>query len=106
MWEMFDRAFWRSDRSFSLAARAAGEEKVPEEQAAWFGQPAQAEDFPAEEEVGPTQPSLALGGGASAMIYNEKGGDVMCTERDKRWWVGMRRGERGGEKTGGLAALS
>lgn len=47
---------------------AAGEENAPEEQADWFGQPAQAADLPALEEVGPTQPSLALDGGASAMV--------------------------------------
>lgn len=44
-----------------------GDENVPEEQAAWLGQPAQAEDFPALAEVGPTQPSLALEG-ASDMV--------------------------------------
>lgn len=61
-------AFWSSDRSFSLAARAAGEEKVPVEQAAWFGQPAQAEDLPALAEVGPTQPWFALEGGTSMIL--------------------------------------
>lgn len=45
---------------------------MPEEQADWLGQPAQAEDLPALEDVGPTQPSLALDGGASDMVLQER----------------------------------
>ena len=38
---------------------------MPDEQADWLGQPAQAEALPASSDCGPTQPSLALDGGAS-----------------------------------------
>lgn len=51
-----------------MAASAAGEEKAPEEQAPWFGQPAQAAALPASWEVGPTHPSLALDGAADDMV--------------------------------------
>jgi len=61
-WETLEREVWSSDRSFCLAATAAGEEKAPVEQADWLGQPAQAEAFPAFWEVGPTQPSFASEG--------------------------------------------
>ena len=51
-----------------MAASAAGEEKDPEEQAPWFGQPAQAAALPASWEAGPTHPSLALDGAADDMV--------------------------------------
>ncbi len=61
-----------------MAASAAGEEKDPEEQAPWFGQPAQAAALPASWEAGPTHPSLALDGAADDMV----GTDVMGSESE------------------------
>ena len=67
------------DASFSLAAMAAGEEYAPEEQADWFGQPAQAEDLPASCEVGPTHPALASEG---ASMPSEEDMIEICEEED------------------------
>lgn len=72
-----------------MAASAAGEENAPEEQAPWFGQPAQAAALPASWEVGPTQPSLALDGASDDMVFVCDGSQVSSFVEDGRLWKMM-----------------
>ena len=75
-----------------MAASAAGEEKAPDEQADWLGQPAHAEAFPAPWEVGPTQPSLALEGTSPEdddIIF--VGVEILADEMERREEIGVMR---------------